>query len=173
MKTLTLPFRSAQSSAAATPATDSVGSLRQLLTVLHRCNPVLSGSGWLHVPLVVLALALLPFDDRQVLGLNVWFKPLKFAVSDIIYLWTLAWLLADLPAAAQRSVRVISWGVGVSIVVEIVVIFLQAARGIRSHFNVGNPLDGLLFGPLAPWLTCGVCAWAWCCSWWAAPWAAA
>ncbi|TGE15796.1 hypothetical protein [Hymenobacter elongatus] len=147
MKTLVLSSAAAADSTPAAPGSpDSVGSLRQFLTVLHRCNPVLSGAGWLHVALLAGALLLLPFDDRMVTGLNVWFKPLKFAVSDLIYLWTLGWLLAHLPAAAQRTVRYISWGVAVSMVVEILVIFLQAARGTTSHFNVGTPLDGILFG---------------------------
>ncbi|UOQ52547.1 hypothetical protein [Hymenobacter cellulosivorans] len=158
MKMLTL---SAQLSPATT-SPESMGPVRQWLTVLHRSNPVLSGAGWLHVPLVVLALVLLPFDERVVLGLNVWLKPLKFALSDIIYLWTLGWLLADLPAGAQRAVRRISWGVAISILVEIVVIFLQAARGTTSHFNVASPLDGLLFSLMGIFimLNTGLLLWA-------------
>ncbi|MCB2409105.1 hypothetical protein [Hymenobacter lucidus] len=137
-----------QSKPQSTTAEASGNPVRQLLTVLHRSSPILSWAGWLHMPLVVLALLLLPFDDRLVLGLHVWFKPLKFALSDIIYVWTLGWLLADLPAAAQRAVRRISWGVGISIMVEILVIFLQAARGTTSHFNIGTALDGLLFSTM-------------------------
>ncbi|PJJ61218.1 hypothetical protein [Hymenobacter chitinivorans] len=160
MKTLVLSSSLSTSSLAPTPVTG--GPLRQWLTVLHRVNPVLSGAGWVHVPLVVLALALLPFDDRVVLGLNVWLKPLKFALSDIIYLWSLGWLLADLPAPAQRSVRRISWGVAVSILVEIGVIYLQAARGTTSHFNVASPLDGLLFSLMGVFimLNTGLLSWA-------------
>jgi hypothetical protein len=120
--------------------------LRQFLVVLHRCAPVLSWAGWLHVALAVVALALVPLDERVVTGLNVWFKPLKFALSGIIYLWSLGWLLADLPAAAQRAVRRISWGVAISMVVEIVAIFVQAGRGTTSHYNVGSAFDGVVFG---------------------------
>jgi hypothetical protein len=127
--------------------TPSVGQeVAQTLRVLHRVNPVLSAAGWLHVGLAALALALLPFDHRFVTGALVWIKPLKFSLSIVAYAWTLAWLLADLPAAAQRAVRRISAGVALSMVVEIAVIFIQAARGTTSHYNASSALNGLLFG---------------------------
>ncbi|WP_133272129.1 hypothetical protein [Hymenobacter radiodurans] len=119
--------------------------VREWLLILHRSNPVLSWAGWLSVGLALTALALAPFDERVVTGLNVWFKPLKFSLSNLIYLWTLGWLLADLPAPAQRSVRFISWGVAISMTVEIAAIFLQAVRGTTSHFNNSSAFDGLVF----------------------------
>lgn len=122
------------------------GRLATALRVLHRANPVLSGAGWLHVGLAAGALALLPLDHRLVTGAPVWLKPLKFALSGTAFLWTLAWLLADLPAPAQRAVRRLSGGVALSMVVEIAVIFGQAGRGVSSHFNESSALNGLLFG---------------------------
>jgi hypothetical protein len=122
--------------------------LREKLLILHRCNPVLSWVGWLSAGLALVALALAPFDERIVTGLNIWFKPLKFALSNLIYLWTLGWLLADLPAPAQRSVRFISWGIAISMTVEIAAIFLQAARGTTSHFNQSSLFDGMVFAAM-------------------------
>lgn len=116
------------------------------LRVLHRVNPVLSGAGWLHIGMLIITLVLLPFDHRVVTGLPVWAKPAKFAVSGLLYLWTLAWLLADLPAGTQRAVRRISGGVALSMVVEMLCILVQAARGTTSHFNEATPFDGLVFG---------------------------
>jgi hypothetical protein len=113
---------------------------------LHRANPLLSGTGWLNVALAALALALLPLDHRLVTGALVWLKPLKFALSIIAFVWTLAWLLASLPPAAQRSVRRLSWGIAVSMVVEQAIIFGQAARGTTSHYNGSSLLNGVLFG---------------------------
>ncbi|SMB97963.1 conserved hypothetical protein [Hymenobacter roseosalivarius DSM 11622] len=126
----------------------SAQDLRERLVILHRCNPVLSWAGWLSVGLAVTALALAPFDECLVTGLNVWFKPLKFSVSIVIYLWTLGWLLADLPAPAQRSVGIISWGVAISMTVEIAAIFLQAIRGTTSHFNNSSVFDTLVFAAM-------------------------
>lgn len=129
------------------PALIALGQqLREFLRILHRCNPILSWAGWVNVALVVVALTLAPLDERVVTGLNVWFKPLKFALSSVIYLWSLGWLLADLPAPAQRGVYWISWGVASSILVEIAAIFGQAARGTTSHFNNASLFDGVVFG---------------------------
>ena len=115
------------------------------LRVLHRANPALSWTGWLNVALAALALLLLPFDHRLVTGALAWVKPLKFALSITAFAWTLGWLLADLPAAAQRSVRRLSQGVALSMVVEQAVIFTQAARGTTSHYNVASLFDAVLF----------------------------
>jgi hypothetical protein len=115
---------------------------------LHRVNPVLSWTGWLNVAFAALALALLPFDHRLVTGALVWIKPLKFSLSIIAFAWTLGWLLADLPAIAQRSVRRLSRGVALSMVVEQGVIFVQAARGTTSHYNVRSAFDGAMFSAM-------------------------
>ncbi len=96
--------------------------------------------------LLPVALVALVGDERLVTNLNPWVKPLKFLLSGLIYLWSLGWLLADLPALAQRAVRRISWGVAVAMVMEIVVICGQAARGTTSHYNTSSALDGALFG---------------------------
>jgi hypothetical protein len=132
--------------ASPSPTTPVVRSLATALRVLHRVNPTLSRLGWLNVTLAALALGLLPFDHRQVAGALVWLKPLKFSLSIMAYAWTLGWLLADLPAPAQRAVRRLSVGVALSMVVEQGVIFMQAARGITSHYNASSPLNALLFG---------------------------
>ncbi|MDB5233117.1 MAG: hypothetical protein JWR44_110 [Hymenobacter sp.] len=121
------------------------GVVAQFLANLSLANPVLYRAGWLSAALALLALVVLPFDHRVVTGLPVWMKPLKFALSIWAYAWTLGWLLGHLPAAAQRSVRRLSWGVAVSMGMELAVIFLQAARGTSSHFNGQSAFDGALF----------------------------
>ncbi|WP_426060208.1 hypothetical protein [Hymenobacter sp. B1770] len=118
---------------------------RVALRVLHRANPALSWTGWLNVGLLLVALVLLPLDQRYVTGALVWVKPIKFCLSVIAFVWTLGWLLADLPGAAQRAVRRLSLGIAVSMMVEQVIIFTQATRGTSSHFNVTSVLDGVLF----------------------------
>lgn len=117
-----------------------------LLLELHRRNPVLSATGWLHVALLGLALALAPFDERLVTGSNPWVKPVKFCLSVIAYGWTLGWLLTYLPAADAAKVRWLSIGVAVTMAAEIGIIFVQAARGTTSHYNLSSPVNSLLFG---------------------------
>jgi hypothetical protein len=115
------------------------------LRVLHGCYPALAWAGWLHVAVLLLALVLWPLDERTVTGLNVWIKPAKFAVAGVVYLWTLAWLLADVPAAGQRAARRIGRLVALAMVFEIGCIVMQAARGTTSHFNIGSTFDIMVF----------------------------
>ena len=122
------------------------GPVADFLTRLRRDNPALFWTGALNVALALLALTLLPFDHRVVTNLPVWIKPLKFALSIVAYAWTLGWLLARLPAPAQRGVRHLSGGVAASMAVEQAAIFGQAARGTTSHYNAATAFDGVLFG---------------------------
>jgi hypothetical protein len=51
-------------------------------------------------------LALSLVDETQVMGVNVWIKPMKFIGSIAIFLWTTAWFMAYRPGplAAVRLV---------------------------------------------------------------------
>lgn len=118
--------------------------------------------GW-HRPLVVLAAAMaalalacavgLVLDDRTVTGLPVWDKPLKFALSTMIYAVTWAWLVAlvrhHLPARAARRADLAATVAAVLLAVELVIIVGQAARGRTSHFNHATALDATLYRTMA------------------------
>jgi len=58
---------------------------------LDRRDPLLARTGWFFAVLTMAMLVAATVDTRQVLGLNAWIKPIKFAASITIYLWTLAW----------------------------------------------------------------------------------
>ena len=83
-------------------------------------------------------------DPREVMGAPAWMKPAKFAASIGIYTLALAWVFTYLPEWA-RTRRVVSWITAVTLVLEIVIIDVQAWRGTTSHFNVGTLVDGVLF----------------------------
>ncbi|MCA8831105.1 hypothetical protein [Hymenobacter pini] len=144
-----------------TAALTAFGPVATWLRVLHRANPVLAWSGWLNVALLLLALALLTFDHRLITGLPAWVKPAKFALSGLLYLWTLGWLLADLPAPASGAVRLISIAAALSMVVEMGCIFLQAARGTTSHYNTASAFDGLIFGLMGTFILVNTLATIW------------
>ena len=160
MKTLSLPLFSAPADTQPAGPTP-LSAVAEALRVLRRVNPPLAATGWLNVALAAGALALLPLDHRLVTGALVWAKPLKFSFSIVAYAWTLAWLLADLPAPAQRAVRRLSWGVALSMVVEQALIFTQAARGTTSHYNASTPLNGLLFNLMGISIAVNTVAAAW------------
>jgi hypothetical protein len=108
---------------------------------LHRPLAVLAvGTG-------VLAVVLLPamaLDDRHLLGVSVWLKPWKLAVSIAIYSLTVAWMvtLVDTGARLARTAATLA---AVALGVEMAIITVQAARGVPSHFNTQTPLDSTLF----------------------------
>lgn len=131
------------------------------LRVLHGCQPALAWAGWLHVALLLLALALWPLDERSVTGLNVWIKPAKFSLSGLVYVWTLAWLLADVPAAGQRTARRIGRLVALALTVEILCIVLQAARGTTSHFNISSGFDMMVFNVMGLFIGLNTVAIVW------------
>ncbi|GAB2967327.1 hypothetical protein GCM10027048_42520 [Hymenobacter coalescens] len=131
------------------------------LRALHGCQPALAWVGWLHVALLAVALVLWPWDERTVTGLNVWIKPVKFCLSGILYLWTLAWLLADVPAPAQRAARRIGRLVAVAMAVEIGCVMMQAARGTTSHFNMDSVFDMMVFNVMGIFILINTVAIGW------------
>jgi hypothetical protein len=71
-------------------------------------------------------------------------KPVKFANSIAIYLWTLAFYLY-FTTGAEKSKRVIARGAAAMLTGEIILIVMQAARGTSSHFNNSSAFDGAVF----------------------------
>lgn len=102
----------------------------------------------LMAALTVFALVARFVDPREVTGLNAWDKPLKFAVSTVIYAVTWSWLIGQM----QRSRRLASamgTAIAVLLVIELAVIVGAAAAGITSHFNVSTPLSTTLWSLMA------------------------
>ncbi len=118
--------------------------MRRLAAEVYRRDPVLALAGWLQVALLAGMLLAAAFDERQVLGLNVWIKPIKFAASIAIYLWTLAWLLVYLPDC-ERPKSLIRWGATIAMLAEIICVAGQSARGTASHFNNSTFFDSAVF----------------------------
>jgi hypothetical protein len=99
------------------------------------------------------------FDDRLILGINPWIKPAKFEVSFLIFFWTLAWFMPDVNARSGTR-AFIRWTPPFVMMVEIVFIALQAARGTTSHFNNSTPLDAVIFSVMGLMITINTMAMA-------------
>jgi len=95
----------------------------------------------LLVPVTIIGLVL---DDRVLVGAPIWLKPLKFALSFMLYGTALAWMLSLLQSgrrwAARMGTVIVAAGV-----VEMAIIVGQVLRGKQSHFNGQTPLDASLF----------------------------
>jgi hypothetical protein len=95
-------------------------------------------AGWtvLHAASALILAVILFADSRQILGINGWIKPFKFAVSGMIYLATLAILTKHLPESyGEAKGKRAAWIISAMIFGEVVLISLQSARGVISHFN--------------------------------------
>ena len=106
-------------------------------------KPLLFYAGVAHRLGAIILLGFMIVDDTQILGINRWIKPFKFFVSVAIYLLTFCWLSGDLPKS--RFIRIFSGQIVLAMVVENTAIVYQAARGVKSHFNMETPEGGLIF----------------------------
>jgi hypothetical protein len=98
--------------------------------------------GLLHCGLGILALLGILIDTREVGGLNPWIKPLKFDLSIAIFLWTMAWILAKLPTDFARR---IGRGMAAAMLLETILLNMQAFRGVKSHFNNASVFDASVY----------------------------
>lgn len=107
----------------------------------------------LTVSTVVMALgglftaAAMVLDSRQLLGEPLWLKPTKFYLSLAIYNATLLYFLSFL-SQRPRFVRAVGAILAACGALEMVAITFQAARGVRSHFNVATPFDQAIFASM-------------------------
>jgi hypothetical protein len=115
----------------------------EILTEIKRRNSLLYYFGWANLGLLVFALAGFVWDDTRITGIHAWIKPAKFALSVWLYVWTFGWLLYYLPQS--RQVKWISYLIVVCMLIENTAIFMQAFRGVRSHFNVSTAFDATVF----------------------------
>lgn len=117
--------------------------LKTFYLELDRRNHFLTKSG-IFCFLLALALVFFPFiDQRELQGVNVWIKPLKFFVSIGVFFWTMGWFL-DYLEEPKKVKKISSW-IFILMAIELILITFQASRGKLSHFNISSILDGVIF----------------------------
>jgi hypothetical protein len=115
---------------------------------LWATNPPLVALGLASIVLLAVTAALALADPRVITGAQAWVKPMKFAISTVFYTFSLVWLLSFIQGH-RRLVAVIGWASTIALVVELVLIVLQVARGVASHFNYSTPFDAAVFSAMA------------------------
>lgn len=111
----------------------------------HR--PLLALAGAMVLLAVFSAVAAV-VDPREVTGLNVWLKPLKFAISTAVYSVTLSWLIGQLHRL-HRAGWIAGTVATVGLAIELVIITGFAAIGDTSHFNITTPLHTAAWSVMA------------------------
>ena len=107
------------------------------LTVLTLANAVV----------LVVAIPMRLLDPTLVAGVPAWDKPIKFSVAFLAFGPTMLWIYARVKVG--RIGRVALELVGWTMVLEIVLIVMQASRGVMSHFNYSTPFDSVVYRAMA------------------------
>lgn len=115
-----------------------------LIAKLWQTSPLMTGAALAHILLIGFCLIGLVVDGRMLLGEPIWIKPLKFAISGAVYCGTIAWLMSFV-TRAKWIAKLIAGGNGLLMMGEVGIVTLQAARGLRSHYNLSTPLDAGLW----------------------------
>ncbi|MFP2994755.1 hypothetical protein ABN763_02545 [Spongiivirga sp. MCCC 1A20706] len=121
--------------------------INQSLRTVKNESPILYRIVQLHFASALICFIALFIDDRTLMGVNVWIKPLKFFISGGIYIFTFGYLITLYPYSTLKKhiIRnIVAW----TLLVEIGIIAYQAARGVQSHYNQSSLFDGLLFAAM-------------------------
>jgi len=122
-------------------------TITNLLGLVYQKDKLLFRVGLYMFILFVLLFIPFSIDNRQILGINPWIKPMKFCLSIGIYVWTIAWFLDYLKAYKRWKIS-ISILIAFSMAIEMLVILIQAGRGETSHFNISSALNAALFSSM-------------------------
>ena len=117
--------------------------MKNFLIALKRRNALLYWFGWFNLMVALICILIMPMETLQIQGVNRWLKPFKFYLSVGIMTWTMAWLMYHLSNA--RKVKIFSWFIFITMLLENGLILLQAMRKTTSHFNGATFFDLMVF----------------------------
>ena len=129
-----------------TPSTYYVDNVYMQFTNLWKQSRALTATTLLMLVALLAALVGMATDPRTVTGVPAWLKPAKFAISTALFCATVAWMFGYLNPS--RNLRRLGRILGAALTLEVAVIYLQAYRGVTSHFNISTPLNAALFATM-------------------------
>ena len=118
--------------------------MKTIISIVRQESPILFWIACLHFVFAFMCIGGLLFDERTLMGINVWIKPLKFALSIGSYILTLGYLITLYPYSAIKK-HIIRNATSITLLFEMAIIGFQAARGVQSHYNTSTYFDGILF----------------------------
>jgi hypothetical protein len=120
--------------------------MQAFLEELKFRNPEMYYFGLICLGFSIVCLVLSKTTQVQVLGINAWIKPFKFAFSTFLYAWAMGWYCAYLP---KFNLTFFNWTVIILLGFEIVYIAIQANRGQLSHFNLSSSFYATMYSLMA------------------------
>jgi hypothetical protein len=116
------------------------------IQILKVRNETLFNFGLICLLGSILFLILAHTNEKQVYGVNAWFKPFKFAFSTFMYAWAMAWYCYHLP---DFNIGLFNWAIIILLGFEVVYIAIQASKGQLSHYNLSTPFFAAMFSLMA------------------------
>ncbi|QNA46638.1 hypothetical protein [Lacibacter sediminis] len=117
--------------------------MNYFLTELKRRNQTLYFFSLICLVGAVVCIAMIIFSDTVVLGINAWYKPMKFFLSTVIFSCTMGWFMHYLNRPLHT--KFYSRTLIITLAFELVYITLRASQGQLSHFNISSAFNGLMF----------------------------
>lgn len=111
---------------------------------LYADSSWLTVTGFLMLADTAFSLLGLALDPTIITGAPTWMKPLKFALSVLLFAPTVGWMIGRLKKT-RRLASILGRAIAVALVAEIVLIDMQAARHTSSHFNTATSFDAGVF----------------------------
>ena len=130
-----------------TSTTKTNRPFNHMIKVVKTESPFLFSSIVLCFFIAIVCIVGLIVDDRIFNGINVWIKPLKFAISSAIYVFTAGFLITLYPYS-NRKKKILNNTVAFAMMVDVIIITIQASRGVGSHYNMSSPLDALMYAAM-------------------------
>jgi len=121
--------------------------MKDFIETLKYRNEQLFVFGLICLAAAIAFLFLTRITNTQVMGINAWYKPFKFAFSTFIFAWTMGWLCEYLNQPV--NVNIYSWVVIIFLGFEIVYIAWKAGQGQLSHFNESDVFHRTMFSLMA------------------------
>ncbi len=116
----------------------------QINTIVKNNSKITYYHALFLLALSVISIGGMIFDDRTLLGVSVWLKPFKFGISGAIFVYSVGYF-THLYNYGKRKKNFINHLIAWSTSIDILIIITQAARGVKSHYNMNSAYDGILF----------------------------
>jgi hypothetical protein len=126
---------------------------KRLVAAGYSASPALTVLGFIMAADLVFCLGGLVVDHRMITGAPAWLKPAKFALSTMIAAWSFTFCLAS-ASIWPHIRRGLDVALTLGLLIEIVLIDMQAARGTSSHFNIGSHFDAAVFAVMGISIAC-------------------
>jgi len=119
----------------------------EFIDTLIKRNDILFWFGLANLLAVSFFIMLSFIKPIDFLGTNVWYKPVKFALSTTILVWSVGWYSGYFDSG--KDITISTWIIVITLAFEVVYIAWQASNGQASHFNQSTPYHSFMFSIMA------------------------